>query len=563
MAACAAAVCSSAVRAQDTKTGKLQVSVDPPQAYTFVDGQAIGPHSRTIRLSPGDHSVIVANYGYQFLRQHVSIEPGHTTTLDAKLQASGADVSGPRGRIQIEVGTQVAGDTAVLLNGKKPDYFVGHVDEFNNDIGWKQELIVPPGSHEVTVTRRNRVIWSGTVPVEPNKRVIVTISHGKQKTKDWPRGAELQAMHRFTAGVASASIVIAPVSATISATPPKIDCSQPSDLKWASAETIDGDISHMSPVPPSGEQTVSPKQTTQYDFSATGPGGTARASTTVEVNRTVTANLDASQVEGTYQKIGDKVLKQESATLNWSASNTDSVSLDPFGTVNREGSRMVDLTPTKTSDGPVDETTTYTLRATNVCGGSETKSISLHLTGAIEPIPGVILNSVFFPTDYPDPRDPTVGLVRSQKEALASFADGFKQYLRYDPDAKIAVAAHADERGPKNYNQSLSERRGQAVKDYLVASGIPIDKIEVSSHGEDQPLDQSTVDDLQKNNPSQPSDEQVKFKRTSWLAYNRRVDVVLLPQNKESSQFYPNGRPDLMILWQRPKPDEPAVTAVQ
>ncbi len=69
-------------------------------------------------------------------------------------------------------------------------------------------------------------------------------------------------------------------------------------------------------------------------------------------------------------------------------------------------------------------------------------------------------------------------------------------------NAKLQIAAYADDRGPQTYNQSLSERRGQSVKDYLIASGVPADKIEVSAYGDDKLLDKSAVDQLQTANPN-------------------------------------------------------------
>jgi hypothetical protein len=212
------------------------------------------------------------------------------------------------------------------------------------------------------------------------------------------------------------------------------------------------------------------------------------------------------------------------------------------------------MTPTQTTDGPVDETFKYTLTATNACGGSETKTAAVHLTGSIEPIPEVLLQSVFFPTDYPTKEDPSVGLVQSQQAALASLATGFTKYLEYDPGAKLSLAAYADERGPNTYNQDLSERRVQSVKDFLVSKGIAEDKIDTSAYGDDKPLEKSTVIELQVKNPDQPAETRVRNFRSTWLAYNRRVDVALLPTNRESLQFYPNSAPDSDILWQRPKP---------
>jgi hypothetical protein len=164
--------------------------VSPKQAYTFVDGKAIGSGNRVIKLDVGTHHVVVANYGYKFVEQDVSIDSDKTLPVDIKLESVGASVPGPRGRIQIEVADiPGATDAAVLLNGKKPLYFVGHVDEFNNDIIWHQELVVPPGTHQVTVTRKGKQLWSGPITVAADQRVIVNIWDGKQRTKPWARGS--------------------------------------------------------------------------------------------------------------------------------------------------------------------------------------------------------------------------------------------------------------------------------------------------------------------------------------------------------------------------------------
>lgn len=541
--------------AQEAKQGKLKVNVSPSEAYTFVDGNAMGPGKRSIRLGEGKHSVSVVNYGFKPFEQDISIEGGKTITVKASLDPTGAPISGPWGRIQIEVGTTIRGDYAILLNGKSSGYFVGHVDEFNNNNIWKQELIVPARTHEVMVTRHGAVVWSGSVAVAPNQRVIINIGSGKQRTKDWPRGTKLADMPRFKAGIASASVVVAPVTGSISATPARIDCNQPSNLKWVALETVDTDISGMSPVPPSGEKQVSPRQTTTYEFTASGPGGVVKTSTAVDVNPTVVAQLEVSPPEARYRRIGDKVIAQQDATLRWSVSNADKVSVEPFGSVDSTGTRTVQLTPNQNTDGAVDQTLNYSLSATNVCGGSETKTVAIHLTGSVEPIPGVLLNSIFFPTDYPQVGDPTVGLLRSQKETLTALANGFTKYLEYNPEAKLLISAYADERGPQKYNESLSERRGQSVKDYLIANGVSADKIEVSAYGADKPLDKSTIEQLQTTNPNPPPENRVKNWRASFLAHNRRVDILFLPANKESERYYPNNAPDSEILWQRPTPD--------
>jgi hypothetical protein len=555
---------SSVTFAQDAKPGKLKVSVTPKQAYTFVDGKAIGPGNRTIKLEIGSHHLIVANYGYKFVEQNVSIDSDKTVPVDIKLEPAGETVPGPRGRIQIEVGhLHGATAAAVLLNGKKTDYFVGHVDEFNHNIIWHQELVVPPGTHQVTVTRYGKELWSGALTVAADQRVIVDISNGKEKIKAWPRGSATNGLpastQRFKAGIASATVVVAPVSGSVSANPSKIDCNQNTQLAWVSKDTVEADMSGMSPVPTSGEKTISPRQTTVYQLTASGPGGVTKPSTTVEVNPVVQSSLSASPMEVRYRRIGDKIIEQGSTTLNWSSSNSDAASLDPGGSVDASGTKTITLSPTQSGIGPVDEELKYNLKATNACGGSDTKTVAVRLKGSIEPIPTVLLHSVFFPTDYPTKRYPEVGLVRSQQEALTTVATGFKQYLEYDPEAKLSLVGYTDERGDDGYNQSLSELRAQRVKDFLVSQGIASEKVDSAAYGKQKQLDKVMVSDLQNRNPNPLPQTRARNSRATWLAYNRRVDLVLIPSNAESERFYPNQAADSEILWQRPKPARSAV----
>ena len=121
------AVGTSAV-AQD---GKLSLHVTPQQAYIFVDGRAIGEVSKhhSLALSAGDHKIDLANYGYELTTRTVTITAGKTTDLEATLTAVSGTVSPPFGAMTIEGSNR----DAVLLNGKPPDYYVGHGDEFNHN----------------------------------------------------------------------------------------------------------------------------------------------------------------------------------------------------------------------------------------------------------------------------------------------------------------------------------------------------------------------------------------------------------------------------------------------
>ncbi|MFZ0739830.1 MAG: OmpA family protein [Candidatus Acidiferrales bacterium] len=546
-------LCAGSAFAQD---GKLKIRVTPKQAYVFVDGKAIKDGGQTISLSAGKHTVVVVNYGYKISTQDVNIDAGKATSLDVKLDPYGGPVNGPWGRIQFHGAER----DAVLLEGKTPDYFVGHVDEFNWDWIWKQELLVAPGTHHITVTRNGTDLWSGTVNVAANQKVIIDLDkNGAQETKPWPRGEKLQAkgaLPRFKAGIASATVVIAPVTiGSFTNSNAQINCGQSSTLNWSATDSVRANISgDVGDVAASGSQSVTPHATTTYTLTEVGPGGTATSSTSVNVNTVVQASLAANPAEIKYRKIGDRVKVQDSSTLTWTTSNADNVNIDPIGKVDLNGSQTIQANPKKTDIGPVDETDTYTLNATNVCGGTSTQTAAVHIVGSIEPMPTVVLYSVFYPTDYPDSKHPTTGLLKSQEQNLTDLAAGFKKYEEYDETSKLSVTAYADQRGSKRHNQELSERRVERIKQFLVDQGIAADKIETAAYGDDRNLAKSEVADLEAANPQKPPKRRLANKRADWLAYNRRADIVLLPSGQKSAQYYPHGASDSDTLWQVPKP---------
>jgi peptidoglycan-associated lipoprotein len=61
--------------------------------------------------------------------------------------------------------------------------------------------------------------------------------------------------------------------------------------------------------------------------------------------------------------------------------------------------------------------------------------------------------------------------------------------LRANPGVRLRVTGHADERGSVEYNLALGMRRAGAVRDYLAGFGIDADRFEITSLGEDMPLD--------------------------------------------------------------------------
>ena len=53
----------------------------------------------------------------------------------------------------------------------------------------------------------------------------------------------------------------------------------------------------------------------------------------------------------------------------------------------------------------------------------------------------------------------------------------------------VVVEGHADERGTREYNLALGERRANAAKDYLMTYGVSSDRIKVLSYGKERPVD--------------------------------------------------------------------------
>ena len=78
-------------------------------------------------------------------------------------------------------------------------------------------------------------------------------------------------------------------------------------------------------------------------------------------------------------------------------------------------------------------------------------------------------------------------------------------YLSQNLSARIVLEGHADERGTREYNIALGERRGNAVSRYLVVQGVSIEAIEVVSFGEERPVNSGS--------------------ESASLSENRRVEV--------------------------------------
>jgi outer membrane protein OmpA-like peptidoglycan-associated protein len=210
---------------------------------------------------------------------------------------------------------------------------------------------------------------------------------------------------------------------------------------------------------------------------------------------------------------------------------------------------------TGASAGPVGITCNVVDDKGNVATAIATVTISpLHQ----EPTPEQVrlearlaLHSVFFPTAQPRAAHPEGGLVESQQLILKTLAEDFKGYLALKPEAHLILTGHADVRGTPEYNQALTERRVNHVKQFLAEQGITESRIETRAVGEDQQLNQDEVKDLIEKNPDLTDSERQRILHDLTkivLAQNRRVDITLTTTGQQSVKLYPFNAQDAITL---------------
>ena len=95
--------------------------------------------------------------------------------------------------------------------------------------------------------------------------------------------------------------------------------------------------------------------------------------------------------------------------------------------------------------------------------------------------------------------------------AQAKLTEVAKALTEQDPDSKMVVEGHTDSQGAAAFNQDLSQRRAQSVRDYLVTRGIASDRITAEGFG--------------------PSRSIADNASAEGRANNRRVEIVVKPKN--------------------------------
>ena len=102
-------------------------------------------------------------------------------------------------------------------------------------------------------------------------------------------------------------------------------------------------------------------------------------------------------------------------------------------------------------------------------------------------------------TSYSYDTDPKTALIKVGDRVLfgydsselddddRSVLDNQAKFLNQNPSLKVTIEGHCDERGTREYNLALGEKRAAAVKDYLISVGINSERVSVVSYGKERP----------------------------------------------------------------------------
>ena len=72
--------------------------------------------------------------------------------------------------------------------------------------------------------------------------------------------------------------------------------------------------------------------------------------------------------------------------------------------------------------------------------------------------------------------------------------------LRQDPTLRVTIEGHTCNIGTAEYNLALGDRRATAVRDYLVSRGVPMDRLQTTSYGEERPNNDNAREETRRLN---------------------------------------------------------------
>ncbi len=87
-------------------------------------------------------------------------------------------------------------------------------------------------------------------------------------------------------------------------------------------------------------------------------------------------------------------------------------------------------------------------------------------------------NTIYFNYDSDQIQDQYVGVMQTHA-----------RYLRSNPDARLIIEGHTDERGTPEYNIALGERRARSVARYMQNLGVDVNQLSIVSYGEEKPIE--------------------------------------------------------------------------
>lgn len=110
-------------------------------------------------------------------------------------------------------------------------------------------------------------------------------------------------------------------------------------------------------------------------------------------------------------------------------------------------------------------------------GGSSSGGVSTAAPGSVEEFMDVVGDRVHFGFDK-------YNLTAEAQQILYRQAEWLKRYS----SIKLTIEGHADERGTREYNLALGERRANSVKNFLAAEGISTKRLKIISYGKERPV---------------------------------------------------------------------------
>lgn len=109
-------------------------------------------------------------------------------------------------------------------------------------------------------------------------------------------------------------------------------------------------------------------------------------------------------------------------------------------------------------------------------GGASTATVAGPVPGSQEHLVVNVGDRVFFDLDKSDLKPEA----RTTAESVATWMNSY-------PAVAVTIEGHADERGTREYNLALGERRANSVRDYLIALGVNANRLSTISYGKERP----------------------------------------------------------------------------